>query len=256
MSRIHERHVLISGASSGIGAALARHYARKNFHLTLWGRNTERLARVGEICDETGTGEVATAEVDVTDRKAVAEAVAKADAAHPLTLVFANAGVSGGTAGGGEGTEQAERIFTTNIIGVSNTVIPAIEAMRKRGEGQVGIVASLAGYRGMPGAPAYSASKAAAKAYAEALRGAHYSEGIKVSAICPGFVKTPLTDTNTFRMPFLMDAESAAGLIAAGLARNKAVIAFPPPTHAVMATLAMLPAGLAGLILRRLPEKS
>lgn len=260
------KHILITGASSGIGAALARHYARNHpgrgrsrpgdgLRLTLTGRDAARLAAVAEDCRAAGA-EVAALTLDVTDRAATAEAVAAADAARPLDLAIANAGISGGTgSAGAEPAEQALRIFATNLDGVINTVQPAVERMTARGAGQIGLMASLAAFRGFPGAPAYCASKAAVRVYGEALRGHLAPSGVGVSVICPGYVKSPMTDVNAFPMPLLMEAERAAALIAKGLARNRARIAFPRRLYALVWLLATLPPALTDPLLRRLPEK-
>ena len=117
-------------------------------------------------------------------------------------------------------------------------------------------MSSLAAYRGFPGAPAYSASKAAVKIYAEALRGALSADGIKVTAICPGFVKSRMTAVNDFPMPFLMEADRAAEIMVRGLARGKTVIAFPWAMHVMVSLLSLLPPGLAVRLLTRLPAKT
>lgn len=183
-----------------------------------------------------------------------------------LDLVIANAAISGGTGGDGlrpESGEQTRRIFAANLDGVLNTVLPAIAVMRNqpplpgsRGiRGQIAIVSSLAGFRGFPGAPAYSASKAAVKAWGEGLRPALARDGIAVSVVCPGFVRTPMTAGNPFPMPFLMEPKRAAAIIRRGLAGNRARIAFPWPLAVVAwLTAALSPAWLDPL-LARLPEK-
>lgn len=247
--------ILITGASSGLGAALARQYARPGVTLFLGGRDRDRLASLAGEAQAKGAI-VHRQAVEVTDRDAMAAWIAGADTRLPLNLVIANAGISGGTAGGVEQAEQARAIFAVNLDGVLNTVHPAMEAMRARGRGgQIAVMASLAGYFGMPGAPAYSASKAAALHYALALRGALARDGIAVNAICPGFVRTPMTDVNPFPMPFLMDADRAARIMAGGLARNRAVIAFPWPMRAMVGLLAAMPASWRGALLSRLPAK-
>ena len=141
--------------------------------------------------------------------------------------MIANAGVSAGTGAGGETEEQARDIFAVNLAGVLNCVHPALDHMRLRGAGQIAIVSSIAGYRGMPGAPAYSASKAAVMAYGEALRGELAGEGVAVTVICPGFVKTPMTAVNDFPMPFLMEPDVAARRLLDGLEKKKFEITFP-----------------------------
>ncbi len=248
------RAILITGASSGLGAALARLYAAPGVTLALTGRDAARLEASAAACRAAGA-EVAAATLDVTDRAALADWIAGIDDAAPLDLVIANAGVSGGTEGGSEGDAQTRRIFAVNVEGVFNTVLPVVPRMRARGRGQIALMASLAAFRGFPGAPAYSASKAAVKTWGEALRGSLRGDGIAVSVICPGFVRTPMTDVNPYPMPFLMDAERAARIIRRGLAANRARIAFPWPTYAVAWLLGAMPPALTDRLLGRLPEK-
>ncbi|WP_119168821.1 SDR family NAD(P)-dependent oxidoreductase [Algihabitans albus] len=249
------KHILITGASSGIGAALARRYAGAGRRLTLTGRDAARLAGVAADCRAAGA-EVAALTLDVTDRAATAQAIEAADRARPLDLLIANAGVSGGTGkAGAEPEEQARRIFATNLDGLLNSVQPAVALMTARGRGQLGLMASLAAFRGFPGAPAYSASKAAVRVYGEALRGHLADKGVSVSVICPGYVKSPMTAVNAFPMPLLMEAERAAEIIAKGLARDRARIAFPRRLYALVWLLAALPPALIDPLLRRLPEK-
>ena len=249
------RSILITGASSGLGAALARHYAASGAHLVLVGRHEGRLAEVAADCRRLG-GSTEIRSADVVDTRAMSDLIAAADSATPLDLVIANAGVSAGTLGGPESSEQVRRIFAINVDGVVNTVQPAIEAMRARGRGQIALVSSLAGFRGFPGAPTYCASKAALKVWGEALRGSLHGEGIAVSVVCPGYVETAMTAKNDFWMPLMMSAGKAAGIIARGLARNRARIAFPWPLHAAVTLIAMLPPGWLDPLMRRLPAKA
>lgn len=246
--------VLITGASSGLGAGLARVLARHGATLHLSGRNAARLEEVAAGCRARGA-EVHATVVDVTDRDAAARWVAASEAIRPLDLVIANAGISAGTSGGGESDDQARAIFAVNVDGVFNTVQPALPFLRARGRGQVGIVSSLAGFRGFPGAPAYCASKAAVRVWGEALRGEMAPFGIGVSVICPGFVETPMTAVNRFPMPFLMDAERAARIMAHGLERNRGRIAFPWPMHLLARVGACLPSALMDAIAARMPLK-
>jgi short-subunit dehydrogenase len=248
------KSILITGASSGIGEALALDYAAPGVTLALSGRDARRLAGVAEACRAMGAAVEATA-VDVTDRPAMERWLAAADARQPLDLVIANAGISGGTSGAGEGAAQTRRIFEINVTGLLNTVLPAIPPMRARGWGQIALMSSAASFRGMPSAPAYTASKAAVRAYGEALRGVLAPAGIRVSVICPGFVRSRITHANRFPMPLLMDAERAARIIRRGLARDRARIAFPFPTYFAIWLLGALPPGLTDPLVRRLPKK-
>lgn len=245
------RSILITGASSGIGAALADVYARPGFALSLSGRDRSRLERVAGACRESGA-EVAAEIVDVTDRDAMAEWIGRADRGRPLDLVIANAGV----AGEGDLDEGKTRdIFAVNMAGVLNTIFPALGPMRARRRGQLALVSSISGFRGLPGAPAYSASKVMVKAYGEALRGVLAADGIGVSVICPGFVESRITAKNRFPMPLIMSAPKAARIIAGGLARNRLLIAFPWPLVAAMWSFNLLPPSWANKLLSRLPRK-
>lgn len=249
------RAILITGASSGIGAALARAYAAPGVHLFLAGRNSDRLEAQAEVCREAGA-EVTARALDVTERGTTADWVADADAQAPLDLVIANAGTSAGTGDGAETPGQTRAIFATNLGGVLNTLEPALARMRERGHGQLAIVSSLAGVRGFPGAPAYCGSKAAVRVWGEAMRGHLAPYGIGVSVICPGFVESRMTAVNDFPMPMKLDAGTAAARIRRGLARNKARISFPKPLAALVWTLALLPPGLVDRLLTRLPGKA
>ena len=248
------RSIAITGASSGIGAALAKACAAPGVRLALSGRNEARLAMVAGQCRTAGA-EVATALVDVRQAEAVAGWIAEQEASQPLDLVIANAGVSAGTAGGDEDRSQTEAVFAVNLDGVINTVLPAAEAMAARGRGQIAIMSSLAAFRGFPGAPAYCASKAAVRIWGEALRGSLAGRGVGVSVVCPGFVRSRMTDVNDFPMPFLMEAERAAGIILHGLVRNRGRIAFPFPTYFWAWLLGVLPTAVTDRLLSRLPKK-
>lgn len=254
-------HVLITGASGGLGAALAWAYAAPGVHLSLGGRRAEALEALAAKVRARGAT-VDLGFVDVTDRAGMADWIAAADAARPLDLVIANAGISAGTGGTGGSAADLEpealtrHLFDVNLAGVVNTVLPALACLRPRGRGQIALMASLAGYRGQPGAPAYCASKAAVKVWGEGLRAQLADSGVVVSVICPGFVRTPMTDANGFVMPFLMDADKAAACIRAGLARGRGRIAFPWPMAALAWLVATLPDPLAHALTRRGPRKA
>ncbi|MHA1600452.1 MAG: SDR family NAD(P)-dependent oxidoreductase [Alphaproteobacteria bacterium] len=248
------KSILITGGSSGLGAALAREYAAPDVHLSLTGRDAGRLEVVAKDCTVLGA-KVHVEAIDVLERERLADWIAARDAAVPLDLLIANAGISAGTGGDGEDDAQTRRILATNVDGVVNTVMAALPAMRAHRHGQIAIMSSIAAFRGFPSAPAYCASKAAVRVWGESLRGHLAGNGIAVSVICPGYVKTPMTAVNNFPMPLLMDSEKAAQIIRRGLARNKARIAFPWPMHALMRLIAVLPSGLVDPLLRKLPAK-
>lgn len=248
-------NILITGASSGIGEALALFYAAKGRTLFLCGRNRERLEEAARKCRLKGA-EVYAECVDVTDSDALKEWIFKCDDAAYLDLAIANAGISAGPAGAeGETEEQTRRIFAVNLGGVLNTVFPVMERMRKRKKGQIAVLSSLAGYRGLPSAPAYSGSKTAVRAWGEALRGRLVRENIEVNVICPGFVASRITAKNKFPMPFFMPADKAAKIIAKGLSKNKSRITFPWPMAFLAWLMSILPAAIADRILSHLPEK-
>ncbi len=252
--------VLITGASSGIGAALALHYARPGISLALGGRDATRLEDVAQACRDRGAQAIA-AVIDVTDADAMAAWITASHRAAPLDLVIANAGISGGTGGraGADGLleSRAQRtaIMAINVQGLMNTVEPALVEMSRRGAGQIALMSSLASFRGFPGAPGYCASKAMVRVWGEALRPDYAPRGIAINVICPGYVRSPMTDRNPFPMPFLMEVERAATTIARGLARNRARIVFPRRLYWILRLMAALPEPILDRLMARLPRK-
>ncbi|MEE6206498.1 MAG: SDR family NAD(P)-dependent oxidoreductase [Alphaproteobacteria bacterium] len=245
--------ILITGASSGIGEALAIYYAQHGAeNLFLSGRNAERLQQVAERCRQAGAN-VYPKQISVTDREAMQEWITQCESTAPLNIVFANAGVSTGE----ENTENAYNTFETNVMGVINTIHPVMDIFKNRPTGKkvIAITSSIAGYHGLPSCPSYSATKACLKAYGEALRGSLKPFGIQVSVICPGFVKSRITDKNTCPMPFFMSAEKAAQIIATRLDKNVGLIAFPWPMRFAVWALSILPNCLTDWIYAALPHK-
>lgn len=256
MMRKLPKSIFITGATSGIGKALAQHYAGIGVTLFLSGRNAERLDAVAQLCTDQGA-DVHTAVIDVTDRDVLSDWIVKFDDIEPIDLVIANAGISGGTGGfnGAEPADQVRAIFDVNVTGVFNTIDPILPRMTARQSGQIAIMSSLASFSGWPGAPAYSASKGAVRFYGEALRGAMAEQNIKINVICPGFIRTPMTDVNDYDMPFMMDADKAAEIISKGLAKNKARIAFPWQTYFLAGFFGILPYGISSFFMNRTPKK-
>lgn len=240
------RSVLITGASSGIGAALAETHAAPGVCLALTGRDGDRLEAVVARCRARGAdarGRV----VDVADRHAMTELIGALDSERPLDLVYANAGIGPSTSeGGGRPTDEAvvRRVFAVNLDGVLNTVLPAAALMKPRRRGQIALMSSLAAYTPLPGIGGYAATKAAVKSFGEGLRAELRPHGVAVTVICPGYVRSRLTANGPRVQPFVMEAEAAAALIKRRLARDPAVIAFPWPLHALTWLVGALPAGL------------
>jgi short-subunit dehydrogenase len=241
--------ILITGASSGIGAALARHYAAPGIKLFLTGRNRARLTEIEQSCQASGAL-VDARIIDVCDELDLAVWIHQCDQSVPLDLVIANAGVGLGNADGIDLHDVAKHTIAANVGGVFNTIHPALACMRKRDRGQIAIVSSVAGYQGLAGSPAYSASKAAVRTYGEALRGMLRNENIFVSVICPGYVRSRITDRNDYFMPFFMEADKAARIIAVALAKGKGRITFPWPMVPIARILTNLPMWLLDLVNR------
>lgn len=220
--------VVITGASSGIGQALARLYARPGATLGLLGRNRDRLTATAEQCRNLGA-EVRSAPIDVRERAAMTDWLGAFDRVAPVDLVVANAGVMEGTASGQsiEAAEPAYALMQTNVLGVMNTVQPLIPAMISRGRGQIAILSSIAGFIPLPDAPSYSASKAAITNYGLALRALLRPNGVGVSVFCLGYVDTPMLQREQGAKPFKMTVDKAAALIAHGIEKNKALVIAP-----------------------------
>lgn len=252
------KKIIITGASSGIGHALALRYAAPDVTMGLIGRDVQRLEDVVIACRAKGA-KVEAISMDVADRVSMENWLTSFDDAYNgVDLIFANAGV-GGTPSvepSADSLLAARRMFATNIDGVLNTIDPLLPRMAARGRGQIAMMASLAGYVGMGSAPAYSASKGFVKLYGEGLRASMSAYGIKVNVICPGFVRSRITDQNKFKMPFFMEADEAADIIFDGIQKNKARIAFPWPMSFGVWFISILPAWLSERVSRAMPKKT
>ena len=222
------RIIVITGASSGIGKALALRYAREAEVLALIGRDRGRLQAVADECGKL-CATVRMGLLDVRNRAGMMRWLDDLDRSTPIDLVIANAGLMTGTPHGGE-IEPADAGYAaieTNVLGVLNTIQAVLPAMMSRRRGQIAIIGSLAGFIPLPDCPSYCASKSAVLSYGLSLRTLLSPYGIGVSVVCPGHVTTPMTARESGRKPFEMPAEKAADLIVAGLRRNRSVIAFP-----------------------------
>jgi short-subunit dehydrogenase len=234
-----DARVFITGASSGIGEALARHYAARGATLGLVARREDLLRNLRDSL-------AAPAEIyacDVRDlaalKRAAEDFIGRRGLPH---VVIGNAGISHGTA-----TEFAEdaavfrEVLEINVMGLVHTFHPFVAAMRERGSGTLAGIASVAGLRGLPGAAAYSASKAAAIRYLESLRVELRASGVKVTTICPGYIATPMTKRNPYRMPFLLDADDAARRFARAIDAQKSYAIVPWQMAIVGRLMGLLP---------------
>ncbi len=249
--------VLITGASSGIGRALALALAAPGTVLHLGGRDPARLEAVAAACRALGATALPQ-RIDVRDAAATAGWIG---GAGRLDLAIANAGISGGTFGGGETAAQTRAIFAVNLDGMLNTALPALDAMRAQApgadgvRGRIAVIASIAAFIAAPGAPAYGASKAAADAWTVGTAPMARRFGVRLTSVCPGFIRTPMTAGNRYAMPGLMDAERAAGIILRGIAIGRVRIAFPWWMAALARSIGALPPGLTGRLLAAGPAR-
>lgn len=247
------KSLVITGASSGLGLALSRHYL-------VQGAMVAAIARRGELLQSLSTefpNQVFCYALDVCDAAAVQHA------AHDFIarvgcpdVVIANAGVSVGTL-----TEYAEdignfqQLMDTNAVAMMKTFQPFVTAMCKAHKGTLVGVASVAGFRGLPGAGAYSASKAAAISYLESLRVELRDSGVKVVTVCPGYIKTPMTDVNPYPMPFILDSDDAAQRIARIIQRQKSFAVIPWQMSLVGNALKYMPRWLYDRLFVNAPRK-
>lgn len=245
------RCIVVTGASSGLGARLAGAYAAPGTALGLIGRNEERLAATAASCAAAGAY-VESAALDVTDGAALANWLRDFDGAHPVELLIANAGIELGPKGDdcGEPAETTLRQIAVNLAGAVQTIAPLVGPMCRRGRGRIVAVASIAAYRGMPDNPGYCASKAGLRAYAEALRPRLRRCGVGVTVVCPGFFTSPMTDRWDGPTPLLWDGERAARTIKRGIDRGRARIDFPWPLVLGMRFCDIAPAIIGDAIMR------
>ncbi len=246
------RTVVVTGASAGLGAALARLYAAPGVTLGLIARDRDRLAGIAADCRARGAV-VQEAAIDVRDARALATWLASFDDMAAVDLVIANAGITEGpcAAGAPEGDEAASRQIETNLLGVIHTVEPLLPRMIARGSGHVAVLGSIAGYRGLPDHPAYCASKAGVRLYGEALRPLVAPSGVAVSVILPGFFDSAMSVKFQGPRPLMVSAERAAAIVRRGLDRRQRRIVFPRALGLLLQVLDVLPAVLGDGLIRR-----
>lgn len=230
----------ITGASSGIGRALALRLADQGFRVAATARRTDAL----DALVAAGQGRITAYPGDVTDTARMAAIVAAVERDGPIALAVLNAGAYDLNERGGFDGALVLRTIDVNLGGLVRCLDPLLPAMLARGRGQIAVVASLAGYGGIPGSLAYGAAKAAMITMAEALQLTYAREGLTIQVVNPGFVDTPMTAPNDYPMPFMMSAERAAAIIAAGLARGGFEISFPRRLVWTMKAALLLPYAL------------
>jgi hypothetical protein len=245
--------VFITGASSGIGESMARYYAARGVQLGLMARRGELLETLR--AELTPVPEIYLA--DVRDAEAVKKAAADFMARHGVPdIIVANAGVSRGTLTEIEDDLKAfQEVFDINVMGMVHTFHPFVAPMRAAGKGTLVGIASVAGFRGIPGGGAYSASKAAAIKYCESLRVELRGSGVSVVTICPGYIRTPMTAVNKFKMPFLIDVDEAVIRFARAIDARSSFTVIPWTMGVAGRILRMVPNWLYDRVFTRMPRK-
>lgn len=247
------RDILVTGASSGLGAALARHYASPGRRLLLWGRDPDRLGAVAACCRGQGA-EVRVRALELADGQAALAAVREDDRTMPIELAILAAGI-GDMRAFGAATERAELVLElglVNFVAASTLATGLAERMVERGRGQIVLVGSVAGFHDLPFAPGYSGSKAGLARFAAALRLGLHRHGIGVTLVSPGFVDTPMSRRLRCPKPFLLDADVASSRIAGAIAQDRAHLILPWPFAVLRAIDLIMPSSLRRLILGRL----
>jgi NAD(P)-dependent dehydrogenase (short-subunit alcohol dehydrogenase family) len=246
----------ITGASSGIGAALARRLARAGWQVAASARRADRLAALAEDIGE-GPGRIVPVALDVTDARAVEDAVARIEhEVGPITQAVLNAGTHIPVRAEALRVEDFRTLVDLNLLGTVHCLAALVPRLIDRSAGRIAVVGSVAGYRGLPTAAAYGMTKAGLINMAEALRVELAPKGVTLQIVNPGFVQTPLTERNEFEMPFLMEPDAAAEALFRGLRSDRFEIAFPRRFVVLMKLLRCLPAPLAFALTRRMVPQS
>lgn len=231
------RAVFITGGTTGIGMELAKHYLAHGWKVGVCGRERAKF----EENFVSHRDNVSFYAVDVSDRAALKSAILDFSSSIGLDLMIANAGIGYKFKTKVPDFEYSYKMVHVNLLGVMYAVEAALDVMIPRGKGHLVMVSSIAGYNGLPGVSAYSATKAAVQKYAESLHLDLRQFNINVTTICPGFVETPLTSNNHHSMPFIMKAPRAAELIAKAIHKKKMVYAFPFFFATLVRLISMLP---------------
>ncbi len=250
----NKKVIIITGASSGLGKALAIQYANESSLLFLFGRSSPKLEEVASIC-RSHHAKVSTIICDVQDTQKISNYIENIATNHKIDIVISCAGVSAGTLTKPETFKQVEKIFSTNLNGSLNVIMHALPSMVKHKHGSIVIISSMAGLIGLSSAPAYSASKAAVKIFGDGLRAYLKQFHIQVSVVIPGYIDTPMTAINKFPMPFKISASDAAKIIVKKVSEKHGLIVFPKLTYFALKLINLLPYGLIDYINAKLPGK-
>lgn len=248
-----KQSVFITGASSGLGLALARHYLDRGAIVGAAARRAEPLQQLSQQYP----GQVRVYALDVRDAAALQAAARDfIENVGAPGIVIANAGVSIGTlTRHAEDNDVFQHVVDINLIGAVKTFQPFLDAMRAAGRGRLVGIASVAGFRGLPGSGAYSASKAALISYMESLRVEVHGSGVRAVTVCPGYIRTPLTDINPYPMPFMIEADAAARRIARVIEAGKSFAVVPWQMAIIGRLLKLLPDWLYDGLFSRVPHK-
>lgn len=244
-------HVVLTGASSGLGRALAEHYAADGVILSLCGRDPQRLADTAARCEAKGA-RVAWRSLDVTDQHSVSGWLQACDQLAPVDLLFVNAGIGGDTVmvgPSGEDARLAQQIVGVNLLGVVHAVTAVLPGMVARRRGAIVLIGSISGELGLPHSPLYCATKAAVRIYGDALRRLTRSSGVKITTVLPGFIDTPMSRSLNVARPWCWPADVAARRIARDVARAARRSVFPWQLRLALAAQAMLPAAVTDRVL-------
>ncbi len=238
------RVVLITGASSGIGRALALELGKRGARLALTARRGAELLRLSEEIERAG-GEALALPADVRDPAAMDGAAKKVQERWGrIDVLVANAGMSSTTAGTRLNASEVGDVITINVLGVVNSVAAVLPSMLERGAGHLVAISSLASYRGMPKSGAYSASKAAVSTFFESLRVDLRRSGVAVTVIHPGFIRTPMTANRKKKLPFLLEVDDAACRITKAIERRARTYAFPWQLASLVRVIKHMPGAL------------
>ena len=249
--------VFITGASSGIGEALAREFRRRHPDAII-GLVARRPDRLQALCTELGSYKTFSWALDITDREALTAAARAFMTGHgPPDVVIASAGISHGTVTGEPADAPVfERLFATNVVGTFDTFAPFVPSMCTARAGVLVGIASVAGIRGLPGGGGYSASKSAVITYLESLRVELRGSGVSVLTILPGYIRTPMTAGNRYRMPFLTDVDVFARRTVNAIEARRSYLVIPWQMGIVAGLLRMLPNALFDRLFQRAPRKA